>query len=220
MEQIFTLPDNWTGGFYELAVVLEDPSQDNLQKALKVLWTHPALDGCYKENTKEPSHQERLDPNISQLPVEGHVYGVAHLPNSVKVACESTIIAYIDNGSTWLYFGIPMEALGHAYPVGAFPFEDGTPLDWRVEVDAWFLGIGEKLFREGCFQIGTIGFELPEEDAEAFRKNGIPEQRWEGYLWQEGDQLKWYPPNQRAPMQIERKKWWQPPWGLNKKRQE
>ena len=77
MKKIFTLPYTWPGGSYELEIGLEDSSEENLQKALKVLWTHQALEGCYKAQEIEPFEQDRLDPSINILPVEGQLYGIA-----------------------------------------------------------------------------------------------------------------------------------------------
>src|ERR1700751_1191809 len=41
-----------------------------------------------------------------------------------------------------------------------------------------------------------IGFEadFPRVTCESVRRNGIPSDRFENYLWNEDGQLKWYPP--------------------------
>jgi hypothetical protein len=44
--------------------------------------------------------------------------------------------------------------------------------------------------------LALIGFEadFPRVTCESVRRNGIPSDRFENYLWNEDGQLKWYPP--------------------------
>jgi hypothetical protein len=193
MKKIFTLPYTWTGGSYELEIGLEDSSEENLQKALKVLWTHQALEGCYKAQEIEPFEQDRLDPSINILPVEGQLYGIAHLPNGKKVACYSYIVVYDDIPSIFS-LSISLEALVTAYPARKFPFT-GWSFQTRYEIDEWFYQISTRLFNEIGFPYGVIGQEVFELETNEIQKNGVPEQRGISYLWHEGNIIKWYPPN-------------------------
>lgn len=95
---------------------------------------------------------------------------------------------------------LPVGTLSTAYPVGAYPFADGTPLDWREEVDGWLVGLANHIYRTVKFPLALTGHEVEFEiDLADIAASGIPEVRWDGYLWPENDTLKWYQPNQGAP---------------------
>src|SRR3712207_3095418 len=93
MERLFTEPDAWHGGFFELALDLGPPSDARLGTAQTTLWSHPALDGCYAECEREPLDQPRVGP---VLPADqngnGQLFGVATLPNGRQTACASVTI--------------------------------------------------------------------------------------------------------------------------------
>jgi hypothetical protein len=62
-EKLFTADEAWNGGFYELALEVGARSDDRLRAALKALWSHPDLDGCYLDRGREPSDQPREQPD-------------------------------------------------------------------------------------------------------------------------------------------------------------
>ena len=192
----FTPQNVWFGGFYELAIELGEPSDERLFEALKVLWQHSSLHGCYLDNDVEPDKQKRIEPS-PELINRMHLYGLAQLPDGKKVACGSCIIRE-DDGSDWLDFYLPTGALGKAYDIGGYPFDAAgfAHRDWQVPVDEWLKDIGTHIFSVVPFNLGLIGFEVSGEfyAAEILEK-GIPAERHIGYLWSESGRLKWYAPN-------------------------
>ena len=194
---MYFAPQNvWFGGFYELAIELGKPSDERLFEALKVLWQHSSLQGCYLEDDIEPDKQEQIEP-LPELLNRMHLYGLAQLPDGKKVACGSCIIRE-DDGSDWLDFYLPTGALGRAYDIGGYPFDAAgfAHRDWQVSVDEWLKDIGTHIFSVVPFNLGLIGFEVSGEfyAAEILEK-GIPAERHIGYLWSGGGRLKWYASN-------------------------
>jgi hypothetical protein len=99
-----------------------------------------------------------------------------------------------------------MGSLRRVLPVGAFPFDDGGDLAWRAALDDWLRLVAEHLFASVRFRLGLVGWTEPDldGDSEGVTEHGIPDERWVGYLVPSGSGLTWYPPNQGAPLQIER----------------
>ncbi len=183
MENIPARDETWSGGDFELYIELGDRSGERLQKALDALDAHPALG-----------------------------QGLARMPNGIGVEYRVSAYYYGEeeeedsellDSSYWLRLGVPMGALGKAYPVGAYPFEDGSPRDWLPPVYEWFRDIGQAVFRVVEFQFGIVGWEVDTFLIEKFEERGVPDVRWNGFLVSEGGGLKWYPPNaDSAPMTI------------------
>ena len=201
MTDVFTHPDTWSGGSFEIALEFGPPSAECLRQALVSLWRHPTLQGCYLKYSLEPSEQNRVGPEEISLDGDGIVSvlrGIAELPNGQRVACCSDVVRE-EEGSDWLYFGVPMGALARAYPVGAFPFDDGSPLDWREIVSVWLRDIADAVYQTVPFRLGLVGCILGVPVyATDVAISGIPQVRYEGYLWPENGALQWYPPNQGA----------------------
>src|SRR5690242_10116496 len=59
---LFTDHDAWCGGYYELALELGPRSDVGLRTALKALWGHRDLDGCFLDRNREPGDQDRVSP--------------------------------------------------------------------------------------------------------------------------------------------------------------
>lgn len=201
--QIFTRPDAWTGGSYELAVDLGPVDDTRLEKALVAIWSHADVDGCYLELDREPAEQARVRPSRDR-DLQTCLRGIARLGTLAPVAC-STVVVREDGGPDWLYFGLPLGSLGAVLPVGAFPFDDGRDLAWRSTVDGWLRRLGEHLFATVRFRIGLVGWTDGLDDGtDNLLDRGIPEERWVGYLVPSSDSLTWHPPNQGAPMRVDR----------------
>ena len=199
---IFTHLDAWAGGSYELRVLLGSANDARLEHALVALWAHSALDGCYLDRTREPPEQPRLAPG-KHVGLESTLLGVATLEESEAIAC-STHVVREDGGSDWIYLAIPMGSLGRILPVGAFPFDDGHDLSWRALVDDWLRNLAERLFEAVPFRLGLLGWIDDGDDAEEVIENGVPDERWVGYLVPDSSSLRWYPPTKGAPMRMGR----------------
>jgi hypothetical protein len=117
--------------------------------------------------------------------------GVANLPNGRRVACGTCLIREED-GPDWLDFYLPMASLGTVYPVAGFPFgsEVDWPGPWRYEVEDWLAEVGLWAARTASFRLALIGFEVSGQlYAADVEKQGIPDERFIGYLWPAGDEV-------------------------------
>src|SRR5215204_3547614 len=171
----FTKYGTWYGGFYELAIELGEPSDERLVNALRALWQHPSLEGCYFDSDREPNEQQRVSPSNESLD-RMHLYGLARLPNGQRVACGSCLIREGD-GPDWLDFYLPTGALGDAYEIGAFPFAEANVdhRGWRVPVDEWLKSIGEYIHTVTPYRLALIGFEVSGEAyASEVAERGLP----------------------------------------------
>jgi hypothetical protein len=205
---MFTEPDTGSGGDFTLAIELGPRSDQRLRDAVSALWKHPTLLGCYLDPGKELTQQTRVV--AASQPLESRLFGIATMPNGCKVGCYSYIIRF-DGGTDWLYFAIPLGSLGTAYPSGAYPLDDGSSVDWVLPVSDWFKEIGASVFDSVAFRLGLVGFEAdyptPQGvDSMKIQRDGVPERRWDGYLYPSERALHWYPPNIiQAPIVIEKK---------------
>jgi hypothetical protein len=187
--------DIWAGGFYELAIELGPRSDTYLEAALLTLWQNARLEGCYLRRDFEPADQQRLQPSLASLEQYGHLLGVATLPNESKVACGVVAIRE-DSGIDWLDFYLPVGALATAYDVGAFPYDDGKDSQWwREPLDGWLVELAQAVFVAAPFSLALVGHEVSGHAyAATIAIDGLPAERWDGYLWQEAGNLHWYPP--------------------------
>lgn len=198
-ELAFTSEDAWSGGAFEVLFYFDGASSAAPDLALKVLWNLPTLVGCWHDRDVEPTEPERVAPGSVECESAQKLYGIVTLPGRMRVACSSW--HFRDENGSWLYFGIPMGSLGRAFPVGAYPFDDGTPTDWILPMSEWLQEIAASVFAEVRFAAGAIGW-LSDNDLDcvlAATEGVIPSQRWIGILKREGESLKWYPPNELSP---------------------
>jgi hypothetical protein len=93
-------------------------------------------------------------------------------------------------------FYLPLDALSASYPVGAYPF---GPMDkvseWKTAVDSFLTQLARWVHGKVPFDLALVGFEIEASDIspEAIRANGIPRERGNGILWNDGVELKWHP---------------------------
>jgi hypothetical protein len=197
MTKYFTSNDVWNGGFYELALELGERSDVRLLSALTALWQNLSLKGCYLEREQEPADQVKLIPSEEMLRSGQHLLGLARLPNKTQVAC-GTVAIREDNGPDWLDFYLPMGALAQAYDVGGYPFDidNKSPESWQKPIDDYLAEIGKFVFSAVPFKLGLIGHEVSGNHyAEEIAEQGIPDERYIGYLWPSGGKLNYFPRN-------------------------
>lgn len=197
--KVFTSPDAWHGGTYDLALMLGPPSDGRLSAALDAVWSFTDIDGCFERADLEPGEQRRGPAVEPGRDLQTVLRGTARLPAAVEVAC-STIPVREEDGNDWLYFGLPMGSLSRAYPVGAFPWDDGSSLAWREELDGWLRALAGHVASRQQFKLGMVGFTDGDLEPERALLDGVPERRWVGYLVPNGDVLCWYPPTEGAPI--------------------
>lgn len=196
METCFS-PEAWRGGFYELAMQFENLSPDALDRALQAVWAFPTLQGCYLQPDADPTRQPRVAPTLEALNANGHLYGIATLPNG-KTAAGGTYRVREDSGCTWLGFYVPLGALAQAQDIGAYPFADeARSREWREPLETWLAQIGQAVFTCSPFRLGLIGFEVSGTVSDTeLAAGGVPAERFIGYLYPTDNRLAWYPTNQ------------------------
>lgn len=197
--QNFTSAETWFGGYYEIEFELGVPSDGRLALALQTVWSHPSLEGCYLSRDLEPHTQVRVSP--PDRATEGHLYGLANLPNGAKAACGTYVCRLQGEGQTpsrdLLTFYVPLGALALSYRIGGYPFSEADQVaGWRVPLDEWLVKMGRFVYKQVPFALALIGFEVdfPEVDAKSVQQNGVPAERYDGYLLEVGGRLEWYPP--------------------------
>jgi hypothetical protein len=195
----FTAAETWQGGHYEIEFELGAPSDERLRLALQRIWSYPALKGCCFSRDQEPQSQVRVIPG--QHTLEGHLYGVANLPSRATAACGTYVCRLQGEDGELscdlLALYIPLGSLTATYGTGGLPFSDADrAATWRSQVDSWLVELGRFVFEEVKFSLALVGWEVdfPRVSTELVRRDGIPKERCDGYLWRAGDQLEWYPP--------------------------
>jgi hypothetical protein len=195
-EQLFTDDEVWLGGYYELAMEVGPRCDERLQAALSALWSHPNLEGCFRDRTREPSDQQRIAAALFDDGWGAHLLGIARLPNGCKVACGSCLVREANDGPDWLDFYLPMGSLATAYPIGGFPIDspDERTQEWRQAVDDLLAGIGKWIAQSVSYRLGIIGFEVSGHVYAAdIARKGIPDKRYIGYLWPREGKIAYYP---------------------------
>lgn len=186
--------DGWLGGYYELAIELGYQSDDRLAAALAAIWDRSDLEGCYLRSNVEPSEQPQVPP---WLPGEqgSNLYGIATLFNGRKVPC-CTVVMREPSGTDWLDFCLPLGGLSRVLPrIGGYPFSGDSGRNWRKPLDCWLAEIGQQLWEQVPFRLGLIGFEQSGMTDVEQLGDGVPEERWIGYLWPQDAKLKYLPVN-------------------------
>jgi hypothetical protein len=96
----------------------------------------------------------------------------------------------------WVSFYLPLSALSAAYPIGAYPF---GPMDrvseWKPAVDSFLTQLAQWIHTKMRFDLALIGFEVDASgvSSETIRTHGIPKERDNGILWNDGVELEWHP---------------------------
>lgn len=193
MDQYFTGSETWLGGYYELAFELGERSEDRLLSALIAVWSHPDLDGIYADRELEPQDQQKI-AMLDALNSDS-LYGVARLPNGIKIAC-GTFIVREEDGPDWIALFLPMGSLEKAYAVGGYPFEPDLiqSRQWRDTLNHWLAQIGTWVYEQVKYRLGIIGMQVSGElYADDLIRSGIQHQSDTGLLWPEGGKLVYYP---------------------------
>jgi hypothetical protein len=94
-------PDNWSGGFYELAINLGPPDDQRLALALESLWQFARVEGCLARRADGRHASASLA--LEALDRFGHLRGVVRLADGSKIVCGVVAIRE-ENGDDWLDF--------------------------------------------------------------------------------------------------------------------
>jgi hypothetical protein len=194
----FTIPDVWSGGYYELELYLGPPSEANIRAALHAVWQRPALEGPFADRDKEPSDQAIVATDAER---DG-LFGFTQI-RGVRIPCRTSVVRLEDDNGTriddFVSICYPMSGLSLVFDVGSFPFGSIKAVpDWRATMDAWFLQLLKKQRGAFTFEVGVIGFEtdLTDDNIAAYKAGAIPPERCDGIVVFREGEIEWYPPTQ------------------------
>lgn len=193
-----TDPENWYGGFYELAIELADDSDEHLQRIVTALWYTADIEGSYRRRPGTRDQFEDTPCTVAALEQNGHLHATVRLPSGQRIVCGAVAIRGAD-GTDWLDFYLPMEALSRAEKrARAFPFVPGgdhSALEWRRPIDDWLADIATRIFETDPFRIALIGHEVSGDTDAASLGGAVPEQRFISYLLPHDGRLDYAPAN-------------------------
>lgn len=164
-------PDNWTGGYYELSLLLGPHDDDRLDAALQALW---AAGGLGPAHTRRPL--ARVEVSAAQLLRTAlscvvRVPGAGRCVGSVMVVREeSEVDGAVVLGDDWLDLCLPLGSLSERDPrVGAYPFGEGAASRaWREPVEDWFAAVAAQVHAAVPVRHAVTGHEVSgTEPAEA-----------------------------------------------------
>jgi hypothetical protein len=205
--------DVWTGGNYELFLWWRSARPERALRAFRALWSRSELEPRVVGDRATLDEGSPVGPaglafEPTQEHPQVHVYGYATLPGGTRVPCGSFCTAHGEGAETdgwtgemWVDVYVTTSALGHAYPVGAFPFEDEHDSGgWRPELDSWLVEIARSVYAAEPFDVGLVGFEVQFDGEPHYRElvQATPEERWDGLLLPRGGALEWHPPTTYA----------------------
>ena len=198
MDPQFTTPDTWTGGFYELGIVPHAHDDATAAACLAALWGSPYLFGCFLDRDRDAATQVQL--LLANLPIEGHLYGVATFADGRACVCGTYTTLFPDDGR-WLRFYLPLTALATCYPLGGYPFGAASPALAQTlhTLNEWLRVVAEHVYHHCPFTLGVIGFETDLWAASALAQAPLSEPRWDGLLLPTDGSLRWYPPTEYGP---------------------
>jgi hypothetical protein len=154
--------ENWTGGFYELSLVLGASDDGILDRAVRVLWRSAGVHGC---RVRGASGFLDVEPGVAALREHGHLRGTLVLPSGDRVVCGGFSSRYEGIDELELY--LPLGALVRAdRRVGGYPFDERSgveSLSWRAPLDRWLADVAVAVHAEVPFQRALIGFEVDED---------------------------------------------------------
>lgn len=177
-------PENWHGGFYELAIELGPPDDMRLEQALRTLWGLASVEGCFTVLTRNPLQHGPADLTLATLEAS-YLHGIVRIPPGQRITCGAITVREED-GPDWLVFVLPLGSLSRAdRRVGAYPFGDELGEDsfaWRRGIDEWLATIAMQLYAVVPFELALIGFDASGEVSARELAAGVPAERWFGMV--------------------------------------
>ncbi|MEV4710345.1 hypothetical protein [Micromonospora sp. NPDC049374] len=182
--------ENWTGGFYELCLVLGAADDDNVDRALRSLWRAVGVQGCHVRRA-DGTGFAAVELGVAALHAHGHLRGTLTLPSGARVVCGGFLSRYEGLDTLELY--LPLGALARVdRRIGGYPFDESSgveSLTWRSTLDRWLADVAIAVYGEVPFHRALIGFEVDEDC-------GISgDQRYAAVLMPRADGLEYQPAN-------------------------
>jgi hypothetical protein len=157
--------ENWTGGYYEAAMVVGNvasPQSDAmLRTALERLWSHESLQAFAIGDLsnwrwdKRPAFHDRTLADVHR------VYGVFDHQELGPVPFTSVIIREEPDGQDWLYACVPLGGLAQSegYPLGDKE-HTAASRSWREPLERRLAALALAVCEVVPIQIAAIGFEI------------------------------------------------------------
>jgi hypothetical protein len=156
--------ENWTGGFYELSLVLGAADDANLDRAVRALWRAAGVTGC-RVSGVDVHRLVDVEVGATALHEHGHLRGTLTLPSGERVVCGGYLSRYEGLDELELY--LPLGALSRVdVRIGGYPFDERSgaeSLVWREPLDRWLADIATLVHAEVPFQRALIGFEIDDD---------------------------------------------------------
>lgn len=129
MNDVFLHPDSWSGGTFDALMFFGPTSLDRTIDIANWMWSYDQLDGPYRQRYIPIAQQSKVSPNFTEDGCEQLVGHYRHQDGQCSPFVHTTIRG--DEG-LWIYAGIPMGGFPPNWKVGAYPFDDGKPIDWML----------------------------------------------------------------------------------------
>ncbi len=152
--------ENWTGGFYELILLLGPADDARLDLAVRSLWRAAGVQQCHTR-----SGAVLAEPGAVALEEHGHLLGTLTLPTGARTVCGGLLSRYEGVDDLALY--LPLGALSRTdRRIGGYPFGERSgheSLAWRAPLDRWLADVAITVHADVPFQRALIGFEVDED---------------------------------------------------------
>ncbi|ATO14133.1 hypothetical protein CO540_10050 [Micromonospora sp. WMMA2032] len=156
--------ENWTGGFYELCLVLGAADDDTVDRALRALWRAAGVHGCHVRRADGFGFAP-AEPGVAALHEHGHLLATLTLPSGARVVCGGFLFRYENVDTLELY--LPLGALVRVDDrIGGYPFDESSgaeSLSWRGALDRWLADVAVAVHGEVPIHRALIGFEVDED---------------------------------------------------------
>ena len=199
MNHPFQNPDAWSGGTFDVLMFFGPTSLDRTIEISNRIWRYPLLNGPYRERSILPSQQVKVEPSFSEDGCEQLVGEFRHQDNLISPFVQTTIIG--DDG-LWIYAGIPMAGFPDTWDVGAYPFDDGKPLDWIIKINGELKLLADFVREKYPVLALALGwFDVSILDTIEDAMDGkIHDDRWHHLEIQTGDEWMTYPITRLEPL--------------------
>jgi hypothetical protein len=127
MNETFLNPDSWHGGTFDALMFLGLTSLEETTDIANWIWAYDRLDGPYQQ--QNVFGRSKVAPNFTDDCCEQLVGVYRHRDGLCSPFVHTTIR---DDAGLWIYAGIPMGGFPASWDVGAYPCDDGKPLDWML----------------------------------------------------------------------------------------
>ena len=190
----FLQDDAWTGGNVDALMFFGPATVDDAANVCDALWSFPRLAGPFRHRTIDPAQQPLVDrPNFTPDRFESLVGVYTHDDGTQSNFVHTTII---DDDGLWVCAGPTVGSLPVNWNVGAYPFEDGRPIEWLPSLFDDLRKITHHVNDSKTLR-GTIYGWLTTADCDTLLEaiaGSVPAERWVALDVWDGGSCTYYPP--------------------------